>query len=247
MRKNSHERAELFEKLAILLIILILIIVGGIIGYKLSTGNTWTESVVLTFETLALVHRDSFIGWARTVEISLLFIGVIFVWFSLWAVMDMLLERRFRQYFMEGVIMRKVSKLKNHYVICGGGRVGMHLAEIFDKQKKSFVIVEKDAILVKEASRKGYLVYEGDALEEETLLDAGIKTAKAIIAVLPKTEENILTILTAKDVNPKLTVYGRADKQEYVKRLKKSGADHVFMPEYSCAEEIAETVSKQRR
>ena len=74
MRKNSHERAELFERLAILLIILIIIIVGGIIGYKLSTGNTWAESIVLTFETLALVHRDSFIGWARAVEISLLFV-----------------------------------------------------------------------------------------------------------------------------------------------------------------------------
>ena len=79
---------------------------------------------------------------------------------------------------------------------------------------------------------------EGDVLDEETLIEAKIPQAKALIAVLPETEKNILTILSAKELNPKLKVYARCSRTEYIKKLKKAGADFVFMPELSCAEEI---------
>ena len=76
------------------------------------------------------------------------------------------------------------------------------------------------------------------------LIAAKIRNAKALIAVLPETEKNILVILTAKELNPKLEVYARSNRTEYVKKLKKAGADHVFMPELSCAEEIVGKLKK---
>lgn len=140
--------------------------------------------------------------------------------------------------------MKKINQLKNHYVVCGGGRVGMHVAELLKQNKEKFVIVEKAEYLVQEAIRKNFLILEGDALDEEMLVAAKIANAKALIAVLPETEKNILVILTAKELNPKLEVYARCNRNEYVKKLKKAGADYVFMPELSCAEEIVSKLKK---
>ena len=122
--------------------------------------------------------------------------------------------------------------------MCGAGRVGTHVAELLMAKNEPYVIIDKDPYVVSAQTRKGFLVVEGDALEEDTLLACGIKDAKGFIAVIAETERNVLAILTAKEQNSNLKIYARADRKDLIKKVKKAGADHVFLPEYACAEEI---------
>lgn len=238
--EGLNEFSEAKRKLLILAILFIGIFLFGTIALAKVKEISYEEGFITTLETLAFVHKVEETGTVKIIQIFLLIFGGFFVWFSLWTSFDVVLEGHFNKHFKEARIMKKINSLKNHYVICGGGRVGMHVAELLKNKKEKFVIIEKEEYLVREAVKNNFLVLEGDALEEDTLREAKIDTAKAFIAVLQATEKNILAILTAKEINPKLKVYARCNRTEYVKKLKKAGADFVFLPELSCAEEIVE-------
>lgn len=244
LAEGLNEFSEAKRKLLILSIMFIGIFLFGTVSIALIKNIAYEEAFITTVETLAFIHKMEETGAVKIIQIFLLIFGGFFVWFSLWTSFDVVLEGHFNTHFKEVRIMKKINQLKNHYVVCGGGRVGMHVAELLKQKKEKFVIVEKAEYLVSEAIRKNFLVLEGDALDEEMLVAAKISNAKALIAVLPETEKNILVILTAKELNPKLEVYARCNRNEYVKKLKKAGADFVFMPELTCAEEIVSKLKK---
>ena len=141
--------------------------------------------------------------------------------------------------------MKKVRQLRNHYIICGGGRVGSHVADLLMQQHKKYVIVDRDDSLVRHLQSQGYVATEGDAMDEKNLREMGLLHAKALIAVLPEIEKNILTVLTAREVRPDIPIYARADRPHMVKKLKNAGANHIVMPEVVCAEEIMHEIAKE--
>ena len=128
--------------------------------------------------------------------------------------------------------------MNKHYIIAGGGRVGEEIALEISKKTKNFVIIEKDESVVKKVEKKGYFVIHGDASDENVLREAGIEKAKAILLTLPQTEKNLFITLAAKELNPKIEVFSRADNQSYVSKLKKAGAKIVIVPEIVAADEI---------
>ncbi len=127
--------------------------------------------------------------------------------------------------------MKKIGKLKNHYIICGAGRVGMCVADELRKRGKDVVIAEKDNALVDKLREKGYLVVNGTSTEEDTLVKAGIKNAKYLIAATGDDGKNILIILTAKELNPNIKIGARAASEAMIVKLKHAGAEHVVLPE----------------
>ncbi|MCB0661716.1 MAG: NAD-binding protein [Saprospiraceae bacterium] len=148
----------------------------------------------------------------------------------------------FSYYVIQGEIFKKINMsymekaindLENHIIICGYGRYGKEVAENFIKHKLPFVIIEQshDAIeeIVEHPSRILYL--EGDATHDEILITAGIKRASAIIAALADDADNVFTVLTSRQLNPKLNIISRAYQNKSIKKLRLAGADHVIMPE----------------
>ncbi|MFH1134172.1 MAG: NAD(P)-binding protein [Nanoarchaeota archaeon] len=243
----KEDIAQFFEtkhKILTLLAIFVSIFIYGILGFTLLKGVPLSEALSLTLEIFAFDYELEE-GFVRAFQLSLLVFGVIFLWFALWTSLDVVLEGHFNKYFKEVNMMKEIKRLKNHYVICGGGRVGLHAAELLHARKIPFLIVEKRDYLVREPLRLGYKVLEGDALEESMLKEACVDRAIGLIAVLPETEKNILVILTAKELNPKIVIYARCSHQEHVKRLKKAGADMVFLPELACAEEIVQNITNK--
>lgn len=243
LKEAVNDFSEARQKLVISILIFIAIFAFGSASFVTFKNVSWSQGFTLTIETLAFVH-DIETGPVKVVQILLLVFGVFFIWFTLWTSLELVMEGHFKTYFKEVSLMQSVKRLKNHYIICGGGRVGLHTAELLKKKKLPFAIIEKQEHLIKEAVRNNFPIVEGDALEEITLEEAGIKRAKGLIAVLPETEKNILVILTAKELNPKAAIYARCNRQEHVKRLKQAGADHVFLPEFSCAEEISTKIGE---
>ena len=105
--------------------------------------------------------------------------------------------------------------------------------------------MERDEETVNELRKRGQPAIVGDAMEEDTLRENGIKKAAALIAVLPETEKNILITLTARELAPHLVIYSRSHKKTLTQRLKEAGANYVIVPEIAGAEQIIQQIFKE--
>ena len=247
MDKNSRENSffrgfRLPQQLKVLLTIILGLLTFGSLGYSIIKGISFLDGFILTLETLAFYHVETVNAFEKTFGILLLLIGGVLVWFVVWTFFDFVFEGQFSEYYRRLKLMKQVKNLKDHFIICGGGRVGEHLVELLTKKKQKYVIIEKGENITEEMREKGYVVMKGDVLDEQILIDAGIKKAKAIIAALPETEKNILITLTARELNPNIIIYARSHNVELIHKLRKAGANHVVMPELVGAEEIMKKI-----
>src|SRR3989344_3929741 len=234
------------NKIKVLLFLIVLLFAVGTLGYMFAESLSFKEALLATVETLAFAHEETTTLLGRFVQLFLLLIGGFILWFSLWTSFDLVLEGQFEDYFQKVSMMKQIRKIKNHYLICGAGRVGMYVAEALSKKGEKYLVVDKNPILVAELHKRGLLAFEGDALDEEVLLSAGLKYAKGLVAVLPETEKNILIVLTVREHRPDIKIYARAEKRDLIKKLKKAGADYIVMPELIGAEEILNEIKKTK-
>ncbi len=126
-----------------------------------------------------------------------------------------------------GIMEKKIAKLKNHYIICGYGRVGKIVAKELEKFKKPFVVIEEDAEKVQEAINNNYLVIKGSATDEEILKQANIKNATGIALVMDSDADNLYSLITAKDENRDILAIARSNTEESIKKFIKLGAKTV--------------------
>jgi len=124
----------------------------------------------------------------------------------------------------------KLVNMKDHYIVCGLGRVGSHIAKELTNEGVKFVGLDRDEALVKEAVAKGYIAFVGDSTKEDVLRKAKIDKARGIVAALGDDSSNLFVTLTARQLNPALYIVSRANQEENVARIEKAGADKVAMP-----------------
>src|SRR6185437_3588508 len=125
---------------------------------------------------------------------------------------------------------KKMSKLRDHYIVCGSGRVGSHLVRDLQRADQAFVIIENDGPRAAEFSQRGLNVLVGDATLEETLKTAGVERARGLAACLPNDADNVYVVLTARDLNSQLHIVARAAEEEAEAKLVRAGANHVVAP-----------------
>jgi voltage-gated potassium channel len=137
-----------------------------------------------------------------------------------------------------------MSKLKDHYVICGSGRVGSHLVRDLQRANEDLVIIENDASRAAEFSQKGFHVLVGDATLEETLREAGVERARGLAACLPEDADNVYVVLTARDLNAQLNIVARAAEEQAEAKLVRAGANHVVAPTIIGGHRMAVSLTK---
>jgi len=135
----------------------------------------------------------------------------------------------------EAVRVKKMEKdirsLKNHYIVCGLGRVGMEVVQRLRESKtQRFIVVDRNHELLENTLHENELWVVGDATEDQVLKDAQIEKAYGLIACIPDDAANVFTILTAKGLNPKLFVIARGQQDGSQKKLMRAGANRVVMP-----------------
>lgn len=127
-------------------------------------------------------------------------------------------------------VKAKIDKLKDHYIVCGLGRVGSQVARELANEEVPFVGIDRDQERVDEAIANGYLAVCADSSVEGTMLDIGISKAKGLVASLGEDSLNLFVTLAAKSLNPKIYVVARANRQDNELKLKRAGADRVALP-----------------
>ena len=152
--------------------------------------------------------------------------------YAITSISQYVLDGEFRNYFKNYRVNTVIQKLENHIVICGYGRNGKQAAQVFKNNKQKFVVIEKSKELFSSFSQTNIdLFVEGDATQDEVLQKAGIEKAKALITTLPIDADNLFIVLSARALNPKLTIISRASDDNSDRKLKTAGADNVIMPD----------------
>jgi len=209
---------------------LFLIIAGGTFGYMIFEGWGFFDSLYMTIISITTtgfqeLHPLDFPG--RILTIIVIISGVVSVAYIGGRVAQLLLETYL---FRRRRMAKKLSTLRNHYIICGFGRMGKRICQELADNNAPFVVIEKDPVEIDLLRTQGFLYVEGDATNDEVLNEAGIKYAKGLVAVLPTEAENVFTTLSARVLNPEIFIVSRAVEEETESKLIKAGANRVVKP-----------------
>jgi voltage-gated potassium channel len=205
----------------------------GTLWYSLVEGWKWEDAAYMTVITLATVgygETHPLGSRGRLFTIALILMGVV----NLGYIVNRFTAAVIEGYFLEGIRLRQqrrlMESLSGHYIICGFSRTGRQIAKEFQAEAVSFVIIDSELESVQKAQEIGYIVFQGDATLDDTLLKVGITKAICIVAALPSDAENLYTVLSAKTLNPDIRAIARASTEEAVQKLQRGGADAVISP-----------------
>ncbi len=214
-------------------IFLIALFVIGTFWYWLIEKWTFLDAAYMTVITLSTVgfgETHPLSPESRLFTIILILMGLVTIGY----IINRLTEAFIQGYFQEGILLKQkrnvIDKLSNHYILCGYGRTGTHVAYEFQAENIPFLIIDSGIEEIEKAQQLGYIVMQGDATLDECLLAAKIDKALCIVAALSSDADNLYTVLSAKTLNPNIRAIARASTEEAVKKLQRAGADAVVSP-----------------
>jgi voltage-gated potassium channel len=240
---TKEESAELTRKFKIFLVLSICLFLFSTIIVMLVKGHNLADSIIYTLEALSfMIHEEA--GFMRGFQIFMATFGGFLIWWILWSLFDVVFESNFSDYLNELKIHKRLKKMKNHFIIVGGGRVGEELANSLASEKKQFVIMEKNPERIKLLKSEKFTVINGDSADTDALKKAKITDARVLVITSPETERNLLIMLVARELNPKIEIFVRGDNPEVINILEKAGAKKVVIPEIAMADQFMVDLDK---
>lgn len=238
---------KFFSRVYYAVFILVLIIVGGTVGFMAVEGWSFLDAFYQTIITISTVgfgevHDLSNTGKLFTAFLIITSFGTFA--YAISSITAYIVSGDYRIYFKDYKALKGIKDLSGHVIVCGFGRVGSQAVDTLKAHGDKYLVIEqKDEVIEGFREEGGVLYMQGDATDDELLLRAGIKNAKALITTLPSDSENLFVVLTAKELNKKMQVISRASKQTSVKKLKIAGANNVIMPDSLGGSHMAQLVS----
>ncbi len=226
------------------IVLLFIVIAGGTAGYVLIEGWSAWDAFYMTVTTVATVgfrevHPLTFGGQVFT--ILLIFGGVGTAFYTVTLLATIIVEGGLHQRFERRRVTRMLEQIKDHFIVCGYGRIGGIIAAELHQQGVPLVVVERSPERVRQALERGWLAIEADASREEVLTRAGIHRARGLIAAVGTDAENVFTVLTARVMRPDLFIIARVESDDAEHKLRRAGADRVISPYQIGANHIVQT------
>lgn len=205
----------------------------GVAGYVVIEGWSFLDALYMSVTTLTTVgyrevHPLSTPG--RIFTITLVLFGVLILFAAVGSMAQLLISGELGQPLRRRRMQRRIDALKNHYVICAYGRVGRAAASEFRQQGTPFVVVEPQVSLVPLMEEHDVPYISADPTQEAVLIQAGIEHAKGLVCAVDSDAINVYITLTARTLNPKLSIVSRSSAPESVDQLQRAGADRVVSP-----------------
>jgi voltage-gated potassium channel len=217
----------------------------GTVGFRLIEGYPFFDAFYMTLITVTTVgyqelHPLSAAG--RVFNSALILFGVSVVFFGVGAITQTLIELELHDPLGKRRARKAIMKMHDHFIICGFGRVGRNAALELRKTGAHFVVVDRSEQRVARATEAGMTALVADATRDDTLREAGIEQARGFVAALATDADNVFVILTARNLNPKLTIVTRASEEESESKLRRAGADIVFSPYSMAGQKLAQSL-----
>jgi len=227
------------------LIWLLAILLIGSIGYVLLEGWSFFDGLYMTVITLTTVGYGEvrpLSQTGRTFTILLIFLGVGFMFYVVTALAQVVVEGQLQDIFGRRRLEREIRQIKDHYIICGFGRIGEVIARELSHTFIPIVVVDNRPQHTATLERSGYLHVIGNATQEEVLLSAGIERARGLISVVSSAADHFYIVLSARSINPNLTIVARAGESGSEQKLRRAGANEVFSPYELGGHRMAQTI-----
>jgi voltage-gated potassium channel len=205
----------------------------GALGFHLIEGWPILDSLYAAAQTVTTVGYGDVAPATRNgrlFAIVFMLTGVGVVLYALTATVHGIVQSELVATFGERRQSKKMSKLRNHFIVCGAGRVGSHLVRSLLNGNESFVVIERDPQRVADLTALGVTVLVRDATLEETLRAAGVDVARGLATCLPDDADNVYVVLTARDLNSRLHIVARAAEEQAETKLIRAGANRVVAP-----------------
>jgi voltage-gated potassium channel len=202
----------------------------GTVVFHLVEGWSILDSLYVTVQTVTTVGFGDLTPrttLGRAFATFFMMVGVGIVLYSLTSVVQAIVHS---ELFARYGHSRKMNKLRDHFIICGAGRVGSHLIRSLRAVDGVFVVLESDQKKVEELMDAGIAVLVRDATLEESLIEAGVQHARGLASCLPDDADNVYVVLTARDLNPDIHIVARAAEEQAESKLIRAGANRVVAP-----------------
>ena len=214
----------------------------GTVGYMLIEDWSFLDSIYMTIVTITTVGYDEVYPLSDGGQIFSIFLmlgGVGGALYSLTAIVAYVLEGEFGITLGRRQMKNKIAKLREHFVLCGYGRVGQEIAGVFAEEQVPFVVIDKDKDIINKAEEDNRLYLLADATNDETLKEAGIEHARGLVVAVASDADSTYITLSARQLRPELFIEARASSSEAETKLKKAGANRVISPDSIGARRMA--------
>lgn len=216
------------------LLMFLVIAVVGTLGYYLLEGWRPLDALYMTIISMTTVGYSE-IGEltdaGRVFTMCLLVGSVGTAGYAVSTIASFVVEGEFQRILRGRKMDKRIARLKNHIILCGGGRTGRHIAEEFHKTNTPFVVIEQNPEVIHQILSLGDILHlQEDATQDEALLLAGVERASGLVTVLGEDKDNVFVVLSARALNPRLRIVARLIEEENAEKLEKAGADEVVSP-----------------
>lgn len=228
--------------LAVVFIFAILII--GVLGYKYISDFGWLDALymtVITVTTVGFMEVRPLDEESKIFTVILITTSVFIFAYSISVITEYIVSRNSLQLLKNKKVRSRINSLNGHTIVCGYGRNGMQAAERLKTYNRPFLVIERDRDLIEKFENE-ILFVEGDANEDDVLLEAGVEKADNLIVTLPDDAANLFVVLSARQLNKDLFIISRASQVTSQKKLELAGANKVIMPDKIGGDHMASLV-----
>ncbi len=216
------------------ILLLIALTAGGTLGYQLITHASFIDSLYMTVNTLTTTGFRESVPLDTTGQIFTILLLVVGVGVAAWAITNGI-EVVLGQTFWVSVQRRRLRELlmdmRDHYIVCGYGRIGRQIVRDLQARGERYVVIERNSAVEESLLEHRVPHIIGDATQDEILERAGVSRARGLVSALDADADNVLTVLTARELSPALLIVARANSELIEPKLRRAGADRMVTPE----------------
>ncbi|MGD0985769.1 MAG: potassium channel protein [Acidimicrobiales bacterium] len=237
------DRVNPFRRVRIGLVALVIVLLGGTIGYLLF-GFDLLDALYQTVITVTTVGFNSprpLSAGSKGFTIALILVGVGTALYTFSAVLEVLIEGHMRELVRRRRMERDIARMDQHVIVCGLGRVGREVARFLDNTGREVVVIDRDP---ERLSAVPYPWVHGDVTDDSVLHQAGIDRAATLVAALDTDADNLYVTLASKSMRPDLQIIARARNQSSEAKLFRAGANRVVNPQQLGGDRMAAFVTQ---
>jgi voltage-gated potassium channel len=226
---------------------LIGIVAFGTCGYYWVEHMPFFEAFYMTIITISTVGYAEIVPLSqagRALTIIIIILGITVGAYTIGLLVRAFVEGELAKIVGRRIVQKQISSLKDHFIVCGYGRIGRIMCSEFAADNIDFVVIEQDPATREEIENQRYLCIEMDATSEEALLAAGIMNAKGIATAVNSDANNVFITMTAKSLRPDIFVLARASEEKNEDKLLRAGASRVVSPYMIGARRMAQMLKK---